>query len=352
MASIRLKDEPAATAVASDDVFMIDGLTNGVRALNKNAVPAVAAGKVVTIANSIALAAGADGQTFTLPSTSATLARTDAGQTFTGANTFGTINKVTITAPAVSAVLTIPDGVTLTGPAASGTVMTLGNAETVAGVKSFNDATLVLKGVTSGTTTLKSGGTAGSSVLTLPVATDTLVGKTTTDVLTNKTLDSAGTGNVLKVSGVTVGAGQYPGETTTGSATAGNVGEYVESIVVSGSATALVNATDKTVTSITLSAGDWEVDAIANFLTAASTSVTAMVASFSTTTNVSDISTAGRFNQLRMVANVPGAVSTSVPIPNYRFSLSGSTTIFLVVFSAFTVSTQSAWGIIRARRAR
>lgn len=47
---------------------------------------------------------------------------------------------------------------------------------------------LVLAGSTSGTTTVNSGAAAGSSVLTLPVATDTLVGKATTDTLTNKTL--------------------------------------------------------------------------------------------------------------------------------------------------------------------
>ena len=45
-------------------------------------------------------------------------------------------------------------------------------------------------GDTSGSCTLQAPAVSGSSVLTLPVATDTLVGKATTDTLTNKTLTS------------------------------------------------------------------------------------------------------------------------------------------------------------------
>jgi hypothetical protein len=128
-----------------------------------------------------------------------------------GAATATTINKITITQPATGATLTIPDGVTLTGPAASGTAMTLGNVETVTGAKTFNDAKLILAGVTSGTTTLKSGAIAGSSVLTLPIATDTLVGKATTDTLTNKTFDTAGTGNSFSINGVAATANSGTG---------------------------------------------------------------------------------------------------------------------------------------------
>jgi hypothetical protein len=49
---------------------------------------------------------------------------------------------------------------------------------------------VIISGNTSGSCTLTAPDVAGASVLTLPVATDTLVGKATTDVLTNKTLTS------------------------------------------------------------------------------------------------------------------------------------------------------------------
>jgi hypothetical protein len=58
-----------------------------------------------------------------------------------------------------------------------------GKTLTLAGTTKF-------AGSTSGTTTLQATAVAGTTVLTLPAATDTLVGKATTDTLTNKTLTS------------------------------------------------------------------------------------------------------------------------------------------------------------------
>ncbi len=49
-------------------------------------------------------------------------------------------------------------------------------------------SSIVVAGDTSGTITLTAPAVSGSSVLTLPVATDTLIGKATTDVLTNKSI--------------------------------------------------------------------------------------------------------------------------------------------------------------------
>jgi hypothetical protein len=56
-----------------------------------------AAGKTLTFNNSITIS-GTDTTTMTFPSTSATIARTDAGQTFTGTQVFGTISPTTVNA--------------------------------------------------------------------------------------------------------------------------------------------------------------------------------------------------------------------------------------------------------------
>ena len=66
-------------------------------------------------------------------------------------------------------------------------------------------ADIIVAGNTSGAITISAPLVAGSGTLTLPVATDTLVGKATTDTLTNKTLTSpaittptiTGTGSIL-----------------------------------------------------------------------------------------------------------------------------------------------------------
>jgi hypothetical protein len=70
---------------------------------------------------------------------------------------------------------------------------------------------------------------------------------------------------VAKVNGTTPGpgataaAGQLPGTATNDSAAAGDVGEYVSSVIATGSATSFTTATAKNITSISPTAGDWDV---------------------------------------------------------------------------------------------
>lgn len=291
-------------------------------------------------------------RTFTLPDADTTVVGTDTTQNLTNK----TYNKVTVTAPATSATLTLIDGTTVTGPASSGTIMTLGNAETVTGAKTFgaagNVGKLKVAGTTSGTITLDATAVAGTNTLTLPAATDTLVGKATTDTLTNKTFNSAGTGNTLQVSGVTVSAGQYPGETSTGGATAGNVGELISSNVLAGSAVSLTTGTPANVTSITLTAGDWDIEAMGCYTGSATTTVAALRSSISTTSATENTASPNFAAHHCNSETVFNTFDQAFAIARNRVSISGSTTYYLVARANFATNTCAAYGQIRARRVR
>ena len=114
----------------------------------------------------------------------------------------GTANEITATngdGVAGNPTLSLPTALTFTGKTVTGGTFS-GPAITTPGAgMSFN-------GSTSGTTTLAATAVAGSTALTLPAATDTLVGKATTDAFTNKTFNTAATGNVLQINGTGITA--------------------------------------------------------------------------------------------------------------------------------------------------
>ena len=84
----------------------------------------------------------------------------------------------------------------------------------------LGSGTLVLAGTTSGTTTVTATAVAGTTTLTLPAATDTLVGKATTDTLTNKTLTTPSVSSPTISDGTANGVAYLNGSKvlTTGSA--------------------------------------------------------------------------------------------------------------------------------------
>lgn len=124
-----------------------------------------------------------------------------------GAATATSINRMAITAPASASTLAVADakvftvsntltlagtdGNSFTFPSGSSTLMTLASADTITGVKTFGDAKFVLSGASSGAMTVKAPAAASTFVATFFAATDTVVGLTFQQTMTNKLLSDS-----------------------------------------------------------------------------------------------------------------------------------------------------------------
>ncbi len=246
------------------------------------------------------------------------------------------------------------------------------------GANSGNNGLVNFKGSTSGTTIIQAN-TAASGTLTLPTATDTLIGKATTDTLTNKTYDTAGTGNVFKINGTgisaitgsgsvvlatspTITTPNISGVTDASSATSGKVGEYIESIIAAGAAASTsTSGTAQNITSIALTAGDWDVSGEVSYISSSITNVfhAAQISISTTSTTHNLVSTAftnHSFGSMIAIAlDNPYSASgvETLKTGNYRVNINTPATVYLVSTLNWTTSTQpTAYGAIRARRVR
>lgn len=168
---------------------------------------------------------------------------------------------------------------------------------------------------------------------------------------TNSTQSALFNGGVTS-SVASIFTGGLIGSSTNDSATAGNIGEEIESIVAAASSLSLVSNTTKNITSISVTAGDWDISGNVSFQTSAATTITGAYASISSVASVLSVingNLAGQF----MATVTPGVSNTAIviPIQPTRWSLSGTTTINLCALGVFG-STMSTYGIIRARRMR
>lgn len=139
--------------------------------------------------------------------------------------------------------------------------------------------------------------------------------------------------------------GGVVGTTTNNNVTAGSVGEVVSSQILFANAVSFSNAVSKDLTSISLTAGDWDV--FANFF-ANPTGLIGQCYGWTSTTSATlpELSTASLLNGYNNAAN------QALPVPTLRYSLSGTTTIYLSLNIAFTTGTVGACGFIIARRRR
>jgi hypothetical protein len=143
------------------------------------------------------------------------------------------------------------------------------------------------------------------------------------------------------------------GAATNNSAVAGNIGEEINA-TVSTYTNYTTTATYQNVTSITLTAGDWDITAQGTLSSNGATITAANDAIFviSTTTASASGATEGKNISYIPQAALLGTSHESTSIVPFRVSLSGTTTYYLNTQASFTVGNPQFTGTIRARRAR
>lgn len=165
--------------------------------------------------------------------------------------------------------------------------------------------------------------------------------------LTNET----GTGLVVFGTTPTLNQPNIVGTTTNNDAAAGSVGEFVSSTILSGSSVSLTSGVAADITSISLTAGDWEVwgNVVSNPGAGTTTSV---INGAANTVSATLPTFPGSGAYARYSYTSAANAVNSLPIGRARFSLAATTTIYLVTNMTFAVSTMSAYGFIGARRIR
>lgn len=152
----------------------------------------------------------------------------------------------------------------------------------------------------------------------------------------------------LTVTNTSTFTGGLAGTTAAGNAIAGNLGEYVNTLVTSGAAVTMATTVVTNVTSISLTAGDWDVQGQVNAAATGAT-ITAWQAGISSTT--ATMPTDGS----EVYSGVTGAgltITDSITLPRKRINVSGTTTVYLEAKGTFSLGSITAYGTINARRVR
>jgi hypothetical protein len=166
---------------------------------------------------------------------------------------------------------------------------------------------------------------------------------------------TAGTNNysVFVTGGISQFDGQLIGKgtSTNDNISTGYLGEYVESDVPAASAVSVSNATATNITSISLTAGDWDVWGAVGTLPAGATTTSTELGWLSTTSATLPTDT-NKGAYAALAISLGAGAGMTFPIGRRRLSLASTTTVYLSTYLAFAVSTMQAMGCIAARRVR
>jgi len=146
-------------------------------------------------------------------------------------------------------------------------------------------------------------------------------------------------------------AGGLVGTPTNDNALAGTVGEYIQASVASGAAVPLTTNVAATVTSIALTAGDWDVEGVIAYHSSGTTNVNDITEGIGTVAATLPVAP-GSVNCDYLTIVLPAAPDTAYIAPRTRISLAAPATIYLVCLAHFTISTLAAYGQVNARRVR
>lgn len=214
------------------------------------------------------------------------------------------------------------------------TLLYASSANVMAALATANNGVLVTSagGVPSISSTLPSGIAATNMNLTTPT-----LGVATA---TSLNFGASATNGLIGVTGAT-------------SAAAGVVGEVITSNVPN-STTSLTTNTNADTTSISLTAGDWDVFGSVSFNGAAGTGVIINLGWISlTSATLPDATLYASLFYSTGGAVLPYSIApSSFVVPSLRVNVSTTTTVYLTVRSAFITSTSTAGGTITARRRR
>jgi hypothetical protein len=137
------------------------------------------------------------------------------------------------------------------------------------------------------------------------------------------------------------------GTTTNNNAATGYVGEYISNAATGVSLTSNVVAN---ITSISLTAGDWDVYGSAFYYTSGAVGVQFL--SWSSSTSATLPANNYTYSCLSFTSGQSTNTGENAPPPTLRFSLSGTTTIYLSGRAQFGSGTCSVDGSMFARRVR
>ena len=136
----------------------------------------------------------------------------------------------------------------------------------------------------------------------------------------------------------------------------GLVGEFFTATKATGSSVTVATGSATPITSITLTAGDWDVWGVVDYTAASTTSIAEFIQG---TTSAANCLTApvipaqDFYTAVASATNIPNpAVDAALETPTNRYSVAGSTVVCLTTKPTFTASTLKAYGSIFARRRR